>query len=433
MKSKKTAISTVATVIIIVVIIAVAGLAAAFYFTSGSSGKTTTSTLPPLKIGMAMPLTGALSGNGAAALLAIQIWANDTNKAGGLLGRQVQIVYYDDASTASNEPAIYQKLITVDHVDFLFAPYGGPGTVTAIPIAEQYHKLVIGTFALDGNPTSYGMYFSMFPAGTNSFVGMSEPFFSMAASLSPKPQTVAITGIQNAFGSPCAAGASENAVSYGFKVVYNQTYPASTTDFTAILTSIKSLNPDIVYACSYPTDSVSFIQTMKTINFTPSICCGGMVGLQYASDLTQLGPMLNGLVNFETWAPASTINFPGMSNFLAEYQPAATAHHVDPLGYYVPPFAYAGGQVLAAAIEATQSTNDTVLSNYLHSHSISTIVGTLTFGANGEWTQPRMFYVQFQGINGTALSEFTDATHWVVVAPTSYKSGTIQYPFPGWQ
>ncbi len=428
MNRKIHAISRVATIVIIVVIIIIAAVSVVVYSMYSSP------TSSNIKIGMAMPLSGALSGNGAAALLALQIWANDTNANGGLLGRHVQLVYYDDATNAQNDPGLYTKLITVDHVDLLISPYGTVDTVPAIAVAKQYNMLIIGTFALGANSQyNYSNYFSSLPPGPQPFIGWSQGFFSMAQSLSPKPQKVAVIGVQNAYGAPCAAGASQNAVNDGFQLVYNSTYPASTSDFTSTLEAVQATNPDILFACSYPPDSVSILQTMKTLNFTPKICCGGMVGLGFGTILPTLGPLLNGVVNYETWAPATTITFPGMTSFLAKYQPLAVSQKLDPLGYYLPPFAYMEGQLISTAVTATQSLNSTVLANYLHTHTISTIVGNLVFGSSGEWATPRMFYVQFQGITNSSLSQFEVPSHWVVVAPPQYVSGTLEYPFPGWQ
>src|ERR1700739_2853707 len=92
---------------------------------------------PPIKIGMSMPQTGGLAGGGKASLLGIEIWRDDVNAKGGLLGRKVELVVYDDKSSASETPAIYSKLLDVDKVDLLFAPYATVPTAPIMPLVKQ--------------------------------------------------------------------------------------------------------------------------------------------------------------------------------------------------------------------------------------------------------------------------------------------------------
>src|SRR5829696_5611236 len=106
---------------------------------------------PPIKIGMSMPQTGGLAGGGKASLLGIEIWRDDINTKGGLLGRKVELVVYDDKSSASETPAIYSKLLDVDKVDLLFAPYGTVPTAPILPLVKQRGLLLIGNFSFQVN------------------------------------------------------------------------------------------------------------------------------------------------------------------------------------------------------------------------------------------------------------------------------------------
>ena len=112
-----------------------------------------------------------------------------------------------------------------------------------------------------------------------------------------------------------------------------------------------------------------------------------MVGTAAAAFRTQLGPLLNGVVVGESWEPAKTMDFPGIWDFLKQYQPKAAAEGVDPLGYFLPPFAYAEMQVLEEAITKTGGLDETKLADYIHSHPFKTIVGEINFGPDGEWTK----------------------------------------------
>ena len=130
---------------------------------------------------------------------------------------------------------------------------------------------------------------------------------------------------------------------FGLKIVYDKSYPPSTVDYTPIARAIKAVNPDIVFVASYPPDSVGMVRAAHEIGLQPKIFGGGMVGPQFTTVMTSLGPMLNGIVNYDFWAPETTMMFPGIKEFFAEYQKRAEEAGVDPLGYYLPPYAYSVG------------------------------------------------------------------------------------------
>ncbi len=211
----------------------------------------------PIKIGFGMALTGFLSPNGKQALLAMQIWAEKTNKAGGLLGRQVKLVYYDDKSSPAEVPGIYTKLIDVDKVDLLLGPYATNDNAPAMPIVIRKNRLFISLFALGLNDKfKYKRYFSMLPTGPMPKEAFTEGFFEAAAAQNPKPKTVAITTADAEFSQNCREGAQANAKKAGFSIIYDKTYPPppKTTDFTPIVQALKAANADLVVVCAYPAE-----------------------------------------------------------------------------------------------------------------------------------------------------------------------------------
>jgi len=171
------------------------------------------------------------------------------------------------------------------------------------------------------------------------------------------------------------------------------------------------------------------VKAINEIGFKPKMLGGAMVGLQASVFKTQLGPLLNGIVNYETWVPASTLQFPGSMDLLKKYQARAAAEGVDPLGYYMPVWAYAYLQVLGDAIEATKSTNDDVLADYMRKTTFKTVVGDVKFGAKGEWAESRVLQVQFQHVKGNDVAQFKDISTQVVVSPAQYESGKVIYPY----
>lgn len=210
----------------------------------------------PITIGFGMALTGPLAANGKQALLGAKIWEETINKKGGLLGRPVKLVYYDDQSNPSVVPAIYAKLFDIDKIDVVFTSYGTNLSVPSMPVVIPRNYVLLGLFALAVNSEfNYPYYFSMFPAGPDAVREFSRGFFELAKEQGL--QTVAIAGADSDFAKKAADGARENAAKMGFKIVYDRSYPPNTVDFAPIVRGIQASNPDFVYRPTRPKRSAS--------------------------------------------------------------------------------------------------------------------------------------------------------------------------------
>jgi branched-chain amino acid transport system substrate-binding protein len=384
----------------------------------------------PIRIGMGMALTGGLAANGKAALLAIQIWKDDINKKGGLLGRPIELVYYDDQTNPATVPGIYTKLLDVDKVDLVVSGYGTNLIAPAMPLVMERKLLFMGLFGLANNEKyQYSRYFQISPGGPNSAASFSSSFFELASRQNPKLKTVAIVGADAEFPHAALQGARDNLKKHGFQLVYDKTYPPNTVDYTPIVRAIKATNPDIVFVASYPPDSAGMIQAAGEVGLEPKLFGGGMVGLHFTSLLSKLGPKLNGIVDYAFWVPEPTLKFPGIDAFLKKYQTEAEKAGVDPLGYYLPPWAYAMMQVLGDAIEKTKTLDQQKLADFIHATEFDTIVGKVKFGSDGEWAAERMLLIQFQNIKGNDVAQFKDPGKQVVILPDKWKSGNLVYPY----
>jgi branched-chain amino acid transport system substrate-binding protein len=384
----------------------------------------------PLKIGYGISQTGALAPNGKSALLAQKIWEEDVNAKAGLLGRPVKLIYYDDQSNPATVPAIYQKLLGVDKVDIIIGGYGTNLLAPAMPVVIQKQKLLIGLFGTAVNAAfNYRKYFSMVPLGRTPKSALTKGFFEIAIAQNPRPQTVAIVAADAEFPINGSEGARENIRAAGLKIVYDKRYPPATTDFAPIVRAVQAANPDIVAIFSYPPDSVGMVRAVNELGYKPKMIGGGMVGLQATTIKMQLGPLLNGFVNYDYWLPIEKMNFPGVSEFMARYQARAQQEGVDPLGYYIAPWGYAQLQVLQHAVLATKSLDDDKLADYIRQSTFKTLVGDVKFGTQGEWAESRVLQVQFQHIKGTDLGQFKDLSTQIVVTPAEYKSGDVIYPY----
>jgi branched-chain amino acid transport system substrate-binding protein len=383
----------------------------------------------PIKIGFGMALTGGLAANGKAAAMTFQMWADEVNAQGGLLGRKVEFIQYDDQSNPNNVPGIYTKLLDVDKVDLVVSGYGTNLAAPAMPIVMQRGLLFIGLFALALNDQfKYPNYFTMFPIGPNPKVDLGQSFFDLAMSMDPKPQTLAITAMDGEFSLLSAEGAREHAKRHKLRIVYDRNYPPSTVDFSPVVRAIQATNPDVVFAATYPADGANMVRSVSELGLKTKLFGGSMAGLQFAAFKTQLGPALNGIVNYDFYVPEPTLKFPGIEDFLKKYQAKAVEARLDPLGFYLPPFAYAEMQILGQAIEGTKSVDQKKLAEYMHANTFKTVVGDVKFAPNGEWAQSRVLQVQFQGIKGNDLEQFKKAGTQVVVWPAAVKSGQLKYP-----
>jgi branched-chain amino acid transport system substrate-binding protein len=381
----------------------------------------------PIKIGFGVSLTGGLASSGKAHLLAMQIWAEEVNAKGGLLGRPVQIVYYDDQTNAANVPAIYAKLLDIDKVDLLMG-HATNLIVAAMPTIIDRKKLVMTLLAYASNAQfKYPRYFQSAPFG-GDYGEISKNFFEVAKTIKPEPKTVALVGADAEFSNNVLIGARTNAGKYNLKIVYDRLYPPATVDFTPIVRSIAATNPDVVLVASYPIDSVGMVRAANEIGLKTSLFGGAMVGMQYASFISQLGDKLNRVVNFHMYVPSQKLNFPGIEEFLKKYQARAPAAGTDPLGFYQPPFAYAAMQILEQAIIATKTLDDTKLADHIHKNAFNTIVGEIRFDQSGEWATPRLLMIQFQNVQGSALDQYLTGGRQVVVYPPKYTAGDLQYP-----
>ena len=384
----------------------------------------------PIRIGFSMALTGGLAPNGKSALLAQKIWEEDVNAKGGLLGRPVKLVYYDDKSSPAEVPAIYTKLLDVDKVELVIGPYATAQIAPAMPIVMQKKKMFIGLLGLAVNTEfNYPNYFAMIPSGPDAKPAFTKGFFDIAMAQGQKPQTVAIVAADQEFSRNAADGARENAKAANLRVVYDRTYPPSTADFAPIVRAIQASNPDIVVVCSYPPDSVGMVRSVNEIGFKPKAIGGAMVGLQATAIKTQLGPLLNGWTNYDFWLPVPKMEFAGVADLIKRYQAKAAAEGVDPLGYYMAPWGYAQLQVLQQAVESTKSLDDAKLGDYIRASTFKTVVGDVKFGAKGEWEKSRVLQVQFQNVKGNDVAQFKDMSTQVVVAPAEYEFGKVIYPY----
>jgi branched-chain amino acid transport system substrate-binding protein len=284
----------------------------------------------------------------------------------------------------------------------------------------------MGNFSFQVNHSvKHDMWFNNAP--WNTAASWSDGFIEAGQKLGGK--TIAFLAADNDFAQNLANGARELAKKAGLETVYNQNYPPTTTDFSSLIRGIRQATADIVFVMSYPNDSVAIMRAVNEIGVGSSVLIfgGGMVGLQFTPIMTSLGSLLNGVLNYNSYVPG--MKYPGIEDFLARYSKKAAEAKVDPLGFYLPPFNYAIGQMLEQAVGATKSLDHKQLAAYFRKSEVKTIVGPIRWDKNGEWANPRVVQAQFRGVADKDMEQFRKAGKQVVVYPDEYKTGDVITPF----
>jgi branched-chain amino acid transport system substrate-binding protein len=381
----------------------------------------------PITIGFGMALTGPLAANGKQTLLGMKIWEEEINAKGGLLGRPVKLVFYDDQSNPSTVPGIYTKLIDVDKVNLVVSGYATNMVAPAMPVVMQKNKVFPSLFALDANHEfKYPKYFSVLPTGPDTKSAFTEGFYQVALEQNPKPTTIALAAEDAEFSNNACEGARDNAKKFNLKIVYDRKYPPSTTDFTPIVRALQAANADLVIICSYPLSSVGIVNTVNELNYKPKMIGGAMVGLQATVFKQRLGAKLNGIVNYETWVPSEKLMAPARA-FFDKYQARAGAEGVDPLGYYLGGWGYAYLSALEQAITVAKSIEDDKVADAFRKTTFKTIMGDWAYGPGGEWTKSGMMQVQYHDIKEGET--WKGMNYQTVLTPAENKTGTLIYPY----
>jgi branched-chain amino acid transport system substrate-binding protein len=383
-----------------------------------------------IKIGVSLPLSGMAKDNGRQLSIALQLWRDDVNAKGGLLGRPVELICEDDESNPGKVTALYRKLITVDNVDLILGPYTTNSAAAAMRTVLEFNKVMISVLSVNVNRIfDYWRYFSISPLGPEGAKALSTGFFDIASAQKPKPLTVALLSAETDFAKSVAAGARENAATFGYDVVYDKSYAPALPDLGAIMREAGAANADVVFVAGGDADADGIVRAVDETALKSKMFGGVMTGLQATATKARLGRLLNGVVLADNLAPGSIVNFSGVADLLNRYRAAAMREQADPLNFSVAPFGYAAGQVLAQAVEGAASLDSDKLAMHMHDHRFETVIGAISFAKNGEWTEPRTLLTQFQHVVDDNAAQFTNGSVEPILWPPQYKSGNLVYPY----
>ena len=327
------------------------------------------------------------------------IWRDDVNAKGGLLGRPVEFIYYDDQSTPSNVPGIYTKLITVDKVDLLLGPYATNFVAPAMPTIIQHNKMTISLTAIGINRHfNYPKYFSMVPVGPDGVNAFSKGFFEIAAQQKPKPQTVAILAADAEFARSASDGAREELKKHGFRLDLRPELSAAHHRLHADGARDPGGQPR--HRLCRGLSAGQRRHHPRRQRGRPDAEDVRRRDDRHAdhADPVQLGPVANGLVISETFLPSPKLQFAGLDDLMKRYQAKAPELKTDPIGYAFVPIGYAAGQILAKAVTETKSLDHDKLADYMRKNSFDTVVGADRVRQGRRMDEARQFTTQFQNV-----------------------------------
>lgn len=340
-------------------------------------------TSTPIRIGGTLGLTGVFSGPSAAYLDTFEYWAEQVNSGGGINGREVELVIYDDESTPTVAQQLYQQLINEDDVDILFAPYTTAVGGAIFPITERAGKLMINPGFVSKELHLESEYMvSVWPYQESEY---SLPLFSYIDTLpeDEKPETLAVLTAQNPFtlvvtgGVGTEGGVRNYAAERGIEIVVDEEYDATTTDYTSLVQRAKAADADVLIVAGLPNDSAAIATTVEQLDYNPDIYCSCGSQVTTLPNWPDLGAA--GVNVFATTSAYKTQENNGYADL--------EAYLIDKLGITELPsygsVALAAGQVLEQAVSATESLDSDVLREYIGANEFDTAVGKITYNEDG--------------------------------------------------
>jgi branched-chain amino acid transport system substrate-binding protein len=364
----------------------------------------------PIRIGASLSLTGTYAKLGKNQHEGYQLCQKDVNAKGGVLGRKVEFVVYDDQSLPPTGVRLYEKLITEDKVDAVMGPYSSPITEAVASVTEKYKKVMVSPLAATTSifkkePRRKYIFMVISPAEVYL-----EGLIDMAAKRGLK--TVVVINEDTLFSKAAAAGATDLAKKKGMQVVFQEAYPKGNTDFSGMLTKIKATNADVIAAATYFDDAVALTRQMKDLSVNPK-----MYGVTVGGDLPEFYDTLKGSAEFiygaTQWEPV--LNYPGNKEWFEAYK-AEFKHEPS----YHSAAGYAGCLIYAEGVKRAASLDSDKVREALLKLEMRTMFGDYKVDQDGFQLAHKMVTFQWQ------------KEKKVVVWPDDLAQGKVLFPTPPW-
>lgn len=359
----------------------------------------------PVKIGTTQSLTGHYSEFGIEQLRGLQMWAADVNARGALLGRPVEIIYYDDRSRDAGSVEGFTKLIEQDNVDVLVGPYSSSLTLKASLVAEKFDIPMVSTAASAEEIWNRGLK-NIFGADTPADDYLNG--IHIAADAGAK--TIALIYARTDFGEEVAASSRRTMESRGLHIALDEGYAPEQRDFTGLTKRLREVDADLIFGISYFEDSVALVRAIKKEAVKPRML-GFTIGPGLREFADELGPDAEGVLGIVQWLRSS--REPGAQDFAYRF---AQHYGYNPGVYAV--MGYSAGEILEAAIRLADTTDHEAVREQLRTMYFRALIGSYNVSENGRQKGRRNYVLQWQN-NERRL-----------VAPADLADGPLIYPMP---
>jgi branched-chain amino acid transport system substrate-binding protein len=340
----------------------------------------------PIRIGATVSLEGKYSEPSLMIRDGYKLWEKQVNEAGGILGRPVELLLYDDRSSEQLAGFLYEKLITEDKVDLVLSPYGTPLTLAAGEVANRHGFMMLACGASGEEIWSRGFktVFGVYGPATRYFIGLLDIMASNDL------HSLAIVYEDSTFNRDVAAGAREWAKRFGLEVSLFKSYGSGKEQFPALLKEVEQTKPDGFILSSYPEDSYVLLDLMKAGGYRPKVLAFAVAAV-YPDFYKRAGSIAEGAFGASQWEPDERIPFPGTKKFIDDF-----LSFTKRLPAYHAGSAYAGCQLLERAVRHCQCLVNTKLAEYIRSLDTVTVIGRFKVDHDGRQTGHNSIIIQWQ-------------------------------------
>jgi branched-chain amino acid transport system substrate-binding protein len=364
----------------------------------------------PIRVGSTMSMTGPLAATAIIHKISAEIFIENLNKRGGLLGRPIEWIMKDDQSRPDLARTQYEQLMTVDKVDLLMGPYATATSLAAMGVAQRYSKFIITNSFGIPSLAKYDMHFPAYAMGHEPGTTSPTTLLDAFAANGQKPQTVAL--VTSKFPSVVfmSQGAREVFKKRGMRELLWLEWEFGNRDFGSIASRIKDANPDFLWVGSIGPESIQLLEAMAKIDYRPKL----HFHLYPTPGPMAQSPLAANALSFTTFEQhAPFTSNPAYADVFKTFNDrAAKANLPDTAFELQAANCYAGWQVLEAGVRGTNSLDDKRIADWLRKNRVDTIVGRLRFDGPNNYGDDSNRVKQLQ--NGK----------WLVVHPR-------EFAFPG--
>ncbi|MEM1154101.1 MAG: amino acid ABC transporter substrate-binding protein [Pseudomonadota bacterium] len=359
----------------------------------------------PIRVGTTQSLSGVFEDFGLNQLRGIQMWVRDINSRGSLLGRPVELVFYDDGSDANRSAELYQKLISEDQVDVLLGPYSSDITIAASQVAQRNNMpmLTLGASAEE-----------IWEQGYDNIVGLDTPSnrymdLAIVAAAEQGAQTMSLVWANTEFGRQVVEGVRLTADELGIQIVLDKSAD-DVADIPKMVGQLKAADADVIMAIAYLDGAVDLVRELKRKGVKPKMLVFG-VGASLAEFGQELLADAEGVSGVVQWLRG--VRVPGAQDFAYRFR---QLYGHNPAAYAA--LGYGGGEVIEAAVRLAGTTESAAVREQLHSMVFNSLLGIYRVDENGRQIGKNNYLLQWQGKDRR------------LVGPSNIAESQLVYPMP---